>query len=367
MHKKRKYLFQLNHPAHFHLFKHVIDTLTSQGHIIQICIKEKDILKDLVSNYNYKQISHNYRRKNIFSIIKSIINRDYSLFKIVKSFKPDLMIGTSPEIGHISFLTGYKSIFFGEDDVNLSLFMYVGALTCYPFFNTIISPDGVNNSIWNKKTVFYPGFQKLSYLHPKKFIPNRSVVNIEKKIKYFIIRLSSLQAYHDNSKGGISNKLLDKIINILKNKGKILISSERELPDKYREFIFKGRKDDIHHYLYYASLFIGDSQSMALESAILGTPNIRFSDFVGKISVLNEIEKKYNLSNGIHSDNPDFLLDKIIDLVDNEETILYYKAKKDELIKNKIDVSDFYVWFIENYPNSVSTMISNPEYVKRFK
>ena len=91
MHKKRKYLFQLNHPAHFHLFKHVIDILTYRGHIIQICIKEKDILKDLVSNYNYKQISYNYRKKNIFSIIKSIISRDYSLFKIVKSFKPDLI------------------------------------------------------------------------------------------------------------------------------------------------------------------------------------------------------------------------------------------------------------------------------------
>ena len=367
MRKNRKYLFQLNHPAHFHLFKNVIDSLQSRGHIIQICIKEKDILKDLVSNYHYKQISYNYRNKNIFSIIKSIIIRDYLLYKIVKSFKPDLMIGTSPEIGHISLLTGYKSVFFGEDDVNLSLPMYVGALTCYPFFNTIISPDGVNNSIWNKKTIFYPGFQKLSYLHPNKFTPNRSLVNIDQDSNFFIIRLSSLLAYHDNSKGGISNKLLDKIINILKNKGKIIISSERDLPDKYSEFIFKGCKDHIHHYLYYASLFIGDSQSMALESAILGTPNIRFSDFTGKISVLNEIEQKYNLSTGVHSNNPDLLLNKIIDLINSDDIVLKYGNNRGRLIKDKIDVSEFYVWFIENYPDSISTINNNPSYIEKFK
>ena len=48
---KRRFLFQLNHPAHFHLFKNTIDSLQKNGHNVFISIKDKDILKDLVKDF----------------------------------------------------------------------------------------------------------------------------------------------------------------------------------------------------------------------------------------------------------------------------------------------------------------------------
>ena len=145
----KKFLFQLNHPAHFHLFKHTIQILEGKGHKILISIKDKDILKELVKDYHFVQLSEGYRKKNVFSILNSLYKRDKKLLKITKTFKPDLMIGTSPEIGHIRPFVGFPSLFFGEDDVNLSIPMYIGALTCYPLFSSILAPNGVNNSIWN--------------------------------------------------------------------------------------------------------------------------------------------------------------------------------------------------------------------------
>ena len=36
-------------------------------------------------------------------------------------------------------------------------------------------------------------------------------------------------------------------------------------------------------------------------------------------------------------------------------------------LKDKIDVTAFYLWFIENYPESAQGMRSNPDYQYRFK
>ena len=362
----KKFLFQLNHPAHFHLFKYSIQALQDRGHDILITIKDKDILKELVKDYNFIQLSEGYRKKDIISIISSVYQRDKKLYRIAKDFKPDLMIGTSPEIGHISPFLGSSSLFFGEDDVNLSIPMFIGASTCYPLFSSILAPTGVNNSIWNRKTVNYNGFQKLAYLHPNRFKPDRSKVLVSESEKYFILRFANLQAYHDINAKGISNYLAKEIIEKLKVKGKVLISSERDLPEEFKIYEFKGNKQDIHHYIYYANLFIGDSQSMAVESAMLGTPNIRFNDFVGKISVLEEIEKKYKLSIGINSENPQELLNTIDAILNDNNSVKEFKSRRDALLKDKIDVTAFMVWFIENYPESKRIMKENPNYQLKF-
>ena len=363
----KKFLFQLNHPAHFHLFKHTIQILENKGHKILISIKDKDILRELVKDYNFVQLSEGYRKKNVFSILNSLYKRDKKLLKITKKFKPDLMIGTSPEIGQIGPFVGLPSLFFGEDDVDLSIPMYIGALTCYPLFSSILSPIGVNNSIWNRKTVNYNGFQKLAYLHPNRFKPDRSKVDVAEHEKYFIIRFANLEAYHDINAKGISNSLAKEVIEKLEVKGKVFISSERDLPEELKEYEFKGNKQDIHHYLYYADLFIGDSQSMAVESAMLGTPNIRFSDFVGKISILEEIENSYKLSIGINSKRPQDLLNIIDEIINNDNLVKDFKSRRDTMLKNKIDVTAFMTWFIENYPESERIMKENPDYQYNFK
>ena len=46
---------------------------------------------------------------------------------------------------------------------------------------------------------------------------------------------------------------------------------------------------------------------MTSEAAILGVPSFRLNDFVGKISVMDEKEIKYNLSKGYKSYEFDLL------------------------------------------------------------
>jgi len=42
----------------------------------------------------------------------------------------------------------------------------------------------------------------------------------------------------------------------------------------------------MHHVMAFASLYIGDSQTMAAEAGVLGVPFVRFNDFVGRIGYL---------------------------------------------------------------------------------
>ncbi len=360
-----RYLFQLNHPAHFHLLKNSIENLIKKGYHVRISIKEKDILEKLVKDYDYTKISEGYRSKSVFRILKSLILRDMKLHRIVREFKPDLMIGTSPEIGHVSLLTGVPSVFLGEDDVNLSLTMYLGAITCYPFFNTILSPEGVNNSIWKRKTIFYRGYQKLAYLHPDVFVPDRQRVLLPENENIYIIRLSNLNAYHDIDGSGLTDEILQKIIPILEDNGNILISSERNVPDKFKKYIFSGNLQDFHHYIYFADLLVGDSQSMAVEASVLGTPNIRFNNFVGKISILEELENKYNLTYGISASRPELLIEKINQFMKINNQVKFHE-KKIKMLKEKINVASFITWFIENYPLSKKAMSEDSSYQENF-
>jgi predicted glycosyltransferase len=60
-----------------------------------------------------------------------------------------------------------------------------------------------------------------------------------------------------------------------------------------------------------SSLLISDSQSMSVEAAMLGVPSLRYSSFAGKISVLEELEHKYNLTYGIQIGKEEELMRKL--------------------------------------------------------
>ena len=102
---------------------------------------------------------------------------------------------------------------------------------------------------------------------------------------FFIIRLVSLTAGHDieGKHIGINKALLKKLISVLGVNGRVFITSEDKLPNDLGEYHICIAPNKMHDLMYFSSLFVGDSQSMCAEAGILGTPFIRFNNFVGKI------------------------------------------------------------------------------------
>jgi uncharacterized protein len=191
-------------------------------------------------------------------------------------------------------------------------------------------------------------------LHPNHFEADKNCVAkyFNPDSTYFILRFSKLNAHHDTGINGISDKLAFQIISQLSSYGNVYITSERELAPKLELFRMNIDPRDIHHVLSYASLFIGDSQTMSAESAVLGTPYIRFNDFVGRIGYLNELENKYRLGFGVKTNDPDRIFEIIRDLVAQNFNVSDFCSRKQLLLEDKIDFSKLLTWFLDEYPYS---------------
>ena len=117
----------------------------------------------------------------------------------------------------------------------------------------------------------------------------------------------------------------------------------------------------------FATLYIGDSQTMAAEAGVLGTPFIRFNDFVGRIGYLKELEEKYKLGFGIKPVESSSLYFKIDELLSISDIKNKFQERRRKMLSGKIDVAAFMIWFIEDYPKSAKIMKENPDYQLRFK
>lgn len=365
---KLKVLFYLGHPAHFHLFKEVIKQLKNKAHKTIIVIKRKDILEQLLNEMGWEffNVYPKERRDDKISIAFSLLKRDFGVLQIASQNKPDIMVGTSPEITHIGKLLGIPSIVVNEDDASqVPLF----AKLAYPLASVVIAPASCSTGKWEEKTIKYNGYHELCYLHPNYFIPNKSIQEklINNSDKYFIIRFAKLTAHHDTGKTGLTKELTLRIINKLKLFGNVYISSERNLESEFEKFRIKIRPSDMLDAMSGAALYIGDSQTMAAEAAVLGTPSIRFNDFVGKLGYLEELEHKYGLTFGVKTSEPEKLIEKVEELLSQSNLKDEWVKRREKMLNDNIDVTAFLKWFIENYPQSLNVMKKNPDYQYRFK
>jgi uncharacterized protein len=367
---KKRILFFIVHPSKYYVFRHTINTLKEHGHQVEILITSKDVLADLVEKegWEYTNVFPEGRKiKGLPPIISSGINffrTIYRLYRYTKKKQYDLFI-TDDLLVFLSKFLKVPSFAFTDDDISVTkLFSIILSRATH-----ILAPEITNLEKYNRKKISFDGYKELAYLHPNNFVPNEKVIKkINPNLKrYFILRLVSLQAYHDVGMKGLSNDRVEKIIKLLEAKGKVYISAERELPMQFEKYRLKIEPENIAHVLYYADLFIGDSQTMTSEAAVLGTPAFRCNDFVGKISVMNEKEEKYGLSYNYSPKDFNKMYAKLEEVISKKNFKKGFQQKREDMLSDKIDLSKFMIWLFENYPNSISEYQNNPDIQYRFR
>ncbi|MCX7735630.1 MAG: DUF354 domain-containing protein [Candidatus Kapabacteria bacterium] len=342
-----KVLIDLNHPAHVHLFRNFISYLKSNGHFVLVTASDKDLTLKLLNLYNINAVNFKgFSQNNLLGFIQ-LIKRDFILFKYFQRYRFDFAFGTSTAITHISSLTSMESFIFNEDDDDI---VPITAYLSYPFATKIIIPDCLRYKKWMKKRVIHNSYHELAYLHPNNFKPNPKVLNylgIKPNEKYFIVRLSALKAHHDKGAIGLTKEMQKDILNFLQIQGKVFITSEYELDNEFKKFQFPISPELIHHAMFYATMVIGDSQTMIAEAAVLGTPAIRYNSFVGKISYLEELEHKYELTFGFKPGQEGKMIQKIKNLIkiDNLKEIWYERKKI--MLKEKCDLNQWMIDYFE--------------------
>jgi predicted glycosyltransferase len=283
-------------------------------------------------------------KKSVFTLMLRL----WRVFWFTLTHRVDVLVGSTPEVAQVAWLLRRRSVVMAEDDASI-VPQFIKVVK--PFVDNYLSPVSCNNGVLERATTHYEGFHKLAYLHPNRFTPDPAVVDryFDHSKPYFLLRFAQLNAYHDVSANahGINDKIAVKLIEILSPHGKVFITSERELSPELECYRLNINPLDIHHLMAFATLYIGDSQSMAVEAAMLGTPSIRFNDFAGKIGVLEELEKKYQLTIGIPSSAPERLYNTVKEMINTDNLRDVYQARRQRMLEDKIDVATFFTDFIE--------------------
>lgn len=274
--------------------------LKERGHSIHVVARDKDVLLSVLEEEKVDYIVFGVHKKNILMKLLAVWIILCKYYRIIRVVKPDIIISKASFYSALlAKLTGCKSIIFPDSEVVLLTNKVV-----VPLVDKIVTPETFELD-YGKKHVKIPGFFENCYLHPDivDFSSEKlEVLKLERP--YVILRFIGWAANHDIGKQGITNENKEKIVEMLESKYHVYISSEKPLPDKLKKYSLKIPASLIHYVLHNANLYIGDSQTMATEAALLGTPAIRTNSFVGSNDMSNFkiLESKYGLLRNVAID-----------------------------------------------------------------
>lgn len=360
-------LIDIGHPAHVHLLKNTAWQLKSHGHRVFYSVRDIPVAKRLMNYYNMPYIDLGEKKDNLQGKAWTVVKQDALLLRFVLKHKIDIGLSSGITLPQVSRVTKMKSIVFDDDDDEVEkLFVKYG----HRFADTVLTPSCLRDHRKTKNAIFYNGNHELAYLHPDVFHPDESVLErlgIQQGEVYFVMRFVAMKGHHDQGQQGLTLEQKKSLVDTLQHYGKVIITAERELEREFEPYRMAVPAEDMHSVLYYSSLFIGDSQTMTSEASVLGVPALRCNSFAGRLSTLEEEEHQYGLTYAFTPERFPELMTKLKVLLDTANLKAEWSERRSKLLQDKINVSSFFTWFIESYPDSARIMKDDPDYQWNFK
>jgi len=160
------------------------------------------------------------------------------------------------------------------------------------FSNVILTPDCFNGDFGNKH-IRISGYKELAYLYNHYFEPDPTVINelgLDNNEKYVILRFNVFDAVHDIGRRGFSLSEKYRLVRELEKHVRVFVRSEKELPDDLAVYNLPIPFERIHHAPYYAHLLVCDTGTIATEAAILGTPAVICFSSVNRFGNFNKLD-----------------------------------------------------------------------------
>lgn len=358
-------LIDIGHPAHVHLLRITGEQLNSKGHRVYYSVRDIPVAKRLMTYYGMEYVDLGKKKDSLFGKAMTVLFQDWQLLRFVWKKKIDIGLSSGMVLSHVSRLSRMKSFVFDDDDDSAEPLVVKYA---HPFSDAVFTPDVIRRK--TDKAVYYDGCHELAYLHPHHFKPDVSVlekIGLRPEDKFFILRFVAFKGHHDVGQQGISLEQKRRLVRLLSGYGRVIITSEREIEAEFEPYRLPVPPEEIHSLMYYATLFLGDSQTMTSEAAILGVPSLKCNTFAGKLSVPNALERKYGLCYAYHPDDFEKFYQHVETLLQQADLKEEWKKKREAFLRDKIDVSAFFTWFVDNYPESGRILKADPDYQYRFR
>jgi len=347
----------INHPAHVHYFKHFIREMKKRGHDILITASRKEITFRLLESIQLQFVDVGTYGTSLISKLVNIPIIDLRYYQTVKAFKPDILLGFgSIRAAHASVFLRKPCINFEDTEHSTEqIYLY------RPFVEAICTPSCYLQDL-GKMQIRFNGYMELASLHPNYFTPNPAVLTelgLTESDPFIVVRFVSWQASHDVHQHGIRDRI--GFIRALEQYGRVLITSEGVLPQELEGYQIRVSPEKLHDLLYYAALYVGEGATTASECAVLGTHAIYVNSL--KLGYIAEEDEKYHLISDFSGRDytDETVLAEVERLLRNPDLRKEGREKGEKLVRDKIDVTAFMVWFIEHYPESIDLVKDYPE------
>jgi len=357
-------LIDIGHPAHVHLFKNFAWQMQKKGHDILFTCRDKEFETYLLNYYGFQFKSFGKKYSSISGKIWGMLEFDIKELFAALKFKPDLFLSHgSIYAAHAAFLL-HKPHLSLEDTFNFE------QVRLYKPFTQVILTGDYDHPALDAKEIRYKGYHELAYLHPNYFTPDPSILKelgVKENEKYVILRFVSWKATHDAGHKGISSENKMRAVKEFEKYAKVFISSELDLLSQLESYRIKIAPHRMHDALAFANLLFGESTTMSEECAMLGTPSCII--YKHKTYYTHHLENDYNLLFNYTLDHSEQLeaIEKGVELLNTQNLKERWQEKRKKFLADKIDLTAFLVWFVENYPESVRVMREKPEYQERFR
>ncbi len=340
-------LFIINTPAQAYTWLHIMEEFRTKGHDIKVLARNYGATPGILNRLGFEC--------STFEPVGAGASRLFGAFrhfqqciKLSKDFAPTIVIGFGIDAAITATRFRKPCVLFIDDDPT-HLQNSLSALLS----GSVITPNRFPEL--GKKQVRIQSYKELAYLHPRFFTPDISIhdeLKLEKGARYAILRFNAWDAVHDIGHHGFTIEDQFTLVREIGKYAHVFISPERPLHKDLEKYKLPISQNRIHHALHYAQLLITDTQTMATEAAILGTPVVRSNNLVGPHDLSNfiELEEKFDLIYSFPKASE--AVQKALELIRRPDLKEEWAKKRLNLLADKIDFTGFLVDYIENFPAS---------------
>lgn len=350
-------LIDIGHPAHVHLFKNFAKLMIQKGHKVFFTCRDKEFVVALLRHEGFSLEILGRHYKSIAGKFWGLMKFTFRELNVVRKFKPNVLLS------HGSTYAAFAAFLTGRDHISLEDTGNAEQVKLYlPFTRIVLSPLAFHKN-YGRKHFKYNAVHEWAYLNPKYINYDKGfkqTIGLNEVDRFVLVRFVSWNATHDKTHYGLSAEQKHSIVDFLKDRIKIFISCEGEMPFEYKPYALTIPPERIHEFIAAADLYIGEGASMASECAVIGTPAIYINP--QQAGTIDEQEKAGIL----------FHYDNLQDVLDRAEQIITQTVKSDFIAKSKVytrDMTDLNLmlcWLIEKWPESLIYLKNNPETINTF-
>lgn len=338
-------LVDITHPMHVHFFRHAIQGWRARGHEVCVTSRDKDVTVDLLDEYGFEHTLIGSARRGIVGLGRELFERARGINRVVREFKPHVATAEAGTFVVYGCLPQRVPVVVFSDTEHAT----ISNLITYPLAKVVVTPRAYQNSV-GAKHLRYNGYEELAYTHPRVFTPDPAALESEGLTPgepFIIVRLVSWAASHDIGDHGVQN--VRDVIAALEPHGRIILSSEKPLPEDLQLFALRGPRKNMLHLLAFARLFFGESATMCSECAMLGTPAIFLS--TSRRGYIDEQQNRYDMVYSFNDAETGQVeaLAKAYELLEDPSTPEQWQVKRTRMLAELIDVSQYITDLVPQY------------------